>query len=318
MGQIVEWLLGKGAVVRKGGEEYCVNCPRCGDVKKHLYVNPRKGVAHCFRCGWGGRLEEVLVEGFRLSWKEVSELLRGFEKEVEKEKVWEQKSVDFPVDSLPLEMLGEKLKWRVMSWCNEERVKYEDLVAFGCRFWEYRLVIPCWKDKDRKELWYWVARNLVSTGPKYINFAGEKGSAVWGIDWYECSDGVLWVCEGWKDAYRVRGIALLGKEMSIGQEEVICSLAKKEKAKIRVVLDQDAWKEGVVIGRRLWRRLGGGVEVGFLKTLKDPGEGKDKWDVDKDLIIEEAGNAVKKFVELSFLEKAEVLRRFCWKDQLSY
>ncbi|MGB9867934.1 MAG: DUF3854 domain-containing protein [Bacillota bacterium] len=37
--------------------ELRVDCPFCGDRAKHLYVNPEKGLYHCFRCGRGGRVD---------------------------------------------------------------------------------------------------------------------------------------------------------------------------------------------------------------------------------------------------------------------
>lgn len=39
-----------------GGGEYRTNCPFCSDKGKHLWVNPAKGVYHCFRCGASGKI----------------------------------------------------------------------------------------------------------------------------------------------------------------------------------------------------------------------------------------------------------------------
>lgn len=38
------------------GAELNGNCPFCGDTKRHLYVNPQKGIYHCFHCGAAGTL----------------------------------------------------------------------------------------------------------------------------------------------------------------------------------------------------------------------------------------------------------------------
>jgi len=280
---LIEWLLSQGAKVRKGGQEYCINCPRCGDVKKHLYVNPYLRVAHCFRCGYSGRIEEVLVEGFGLSFNEVRELLK-FTKKLsncnEVEAVVDKRVVEFPEGSIELVRAGRGVERLVWEWCNEVNVCYDDLVSMGCRWWDGRVVIPCWKDRGRRELWYWVARAVKDIKPRYMNCSAPKEGVVWGIDWYDMSDdGYLYVCEGWKDAYRMRGIALLGKEVSDEQVKVIVSLLGGG-GKVRVLLDRDAWREGVIVGMRLGKVIGyDRVEVGLLVSLKDPGEGCSKGEV---------------------------------------
>jgi len=280
---LIEWLLSQGAKVRKGGQEYCINCPRCGDVKKHLYINPQLGVAHCFRCGYSGRVEEVLVEGFGLSFSEVRELLKFVRKLGSYDRVnvvVDKKTVEFPEGSVELVKVGRGVERLVQEWCKEVNVSYDDLVSMGCRWWSGRVVIPCWRDRGRKELWYWVARAVKDVEPKYINCSAAKEGVVWGMDWYDVSDdGYLYVCEGWKDAYRMRGIALLGKEVSDKQVKVIARLLDGE-SRVRVLLDRDAWREGVIVGMRLRELVGyDRVEVGLLVSLKDPGEGQSKGEV---------------------------------------
>jgi len=46
----------------EAGEEVRINCLHCEDSKYHLYVNPSKGVFHCFKCGWSGGLKKLLYE----------------------------------------------------------------------------------------------------------------------------------------------------------------------------------------------------------------------------------------------------------------
>jgi hypothetical protein len=174
---------------------------------------------------------------------------------------------------------GKGVERLLQEWCKESNVRYEDLVSMKCRWWEGRLVIPCWKDRGRRELWYWVARAVKDIEPKYINCAAPKSGVVWGIDWYDVSDGYLYVCEGWKDAYRMKGVALLGKEVSDSQVKVIAGLLGG-RGKVRVLLDRDAWREGVIVGMRLGKVIGyDKVEVGLLVALKDPGEGQSKGEV---------------------------------------
>jgi hypothetical protein len=223
-------------------------------------------------------IEEVLVDGFGLSFREVRDLVRSYRRVRGNVVVSERKEerIEFPEGSVALDKAGKGVEVLVREWCLRDGVRYEDLVEMGCRWWMGRVVIPCWKDRERKELWYWVARAVKNVEPKYVNCSAPKGGAVWGMDWYDVSDGYLYVCEGWKDAYKVKGIALLGKEISYEQMRVVSGLVGSD-VKVRVLLDRDAWREGVMVGMKLGRVIGyERVEVGLLVGLKDPGEGKDK------------------------------------------
>jgi hypothetical protein len=296
---LIEWLLSQGAKVRKGGQEYCVNCPKCGDVKKHLYINPYLGVGHCFRCGYSGLIEEILIDGFGLSYREVRDLVGAYRKArgsvvVERK----EESVEFPEGCVELVKVGKGVEVLVREWCLRDGVVYEDLVEMGCRWWRGRVVIPCWRDRERKELWYWVARAVKDVEPKYVNCAAPKRGVVWGMDWYEVDDGYLYVCEGWKDAYKVRGVALLGKEISDAQVNVIARLLDGE-SRVRVLLDRDAWREGVIVGMRLGEVVSyDRVEVGLLVGLKDPGVGRDRGNVLENAVFLSLKDGVGKIVKV--------------------
>ena len=276
---IIEWLLERGAKVHKGGEEYSIDCPKCGDTKKHMYINPDKRVAHCFRCGYAGKLEEVLVEGFKLSWNEVSELLSSDREFKQPKKQNYTAKVVFPSDSIELQDANDGVLFLVNKWCEDNRIVFEDIVRMKFRWWNGRLLIPCWKDKERSELWYWMGRAVMRIEPRYMNCSSPKSGIVWGLDYYDIGNGYLYVTEGWKDAYRMKGIGLLGKELSDNHVDTIQKLLVGD-IKVMVVLDADAWREGIRVGSKLADRIGADrVDVGLLSGLKDPGEGNDLSDV---------------------------------------
>jgi hypothetical protein len=311
---LIGWLLSQGAKVRKGGQEYCINCPRCGDVRRHLYINPHLGVGHCFRCGYSGRVEEILVGGFGLRWEDVGRMLRGIER-VDKRHVCKEEreeKVDFPEGSVGLGAVGLGVRYLVERWCEKDRVRFEDLVEMGCRWWNGRVVIPCWKDRGRKELWYWVARAIdEGVEPKYLNCASSKGDVVWGLDWYDVSDGYLYVCEGWKDAYRMKGIALLGSEMSEGQMQLIVKLVNELGVVVRVLLDFDAWRKAILVGKRLSGFLGRErVQVMFLVGLKDPGEGESKEEVEGKLVGMDFSKGVAELIRFGCMLEERVWEGF--------
>ena len=277
---LVSWLVAQGAKARKGGQEYCINCPRCGDIKKHLYINPSKGVAHCFRCGFSGRVEEVLVGGFGLKWSEVRELVKNSSFDIKLTgKNDSTVAVMFPDDSVDLGDVGVGVKKVLELWCMENSIDFRDLLLMRCRWWEGRLVIPCWKDRRREKLLYWIARAVSGkVEPRYINCVGSKSSILWGLDWYDMSDGYLYVCEGWKDAYRMGGVAILGKSITNDQVKIIESIVGS--SKVRIVLDSDAHSDCLAVGKKIGEVIGmDKVEVGFLTGLKDPGEGRRKDEV---------------------------------------
>jgi hypothetical protein len=225
-------------------------------------------------------VEEILVDGFGLSFREVRDMVwayRRFRGDVLREK--KEDVVEFPEGSVELGKVGKGVEVLVRDWCEGSSVRYEDLVEIGCRWWNGRLVIPCWRDRGRRELWYWVARAVKDVEPKYLNCSASRKGVVWGIDWYDVSDGYLYVCEGWKDAYRMRGVALLGKEISDEQVRVVSGLVSGD-VKVRVLLDRDAWRDCIMVSRKIGEVLGyEKVEVGFLLGLKDPGEGRDREEV---------------------------------------
>ncbi|MEW5934870.1 MAG: CHC2 zinc finger domain-containing protein [Bacillota bacterium] len=51
-----------GLDLRPSGSEWRACCPFCGDAKFHLYLNPQKNAWHCFRCGEGGGVRDLLVK----------------------------------------------------------------------------------------------------------------------------------------------------------------------------------------------------------------------------------------------------------------
>ena len=277
---LVSWLISHGAKARKGGQEYCINCPRCGDIKKHLYVNPAKGVAHCFRCGFSGRVEEVLVGGFGLKWSEVRELVKNSSFDMKLTgKNDNTVAVMFPDDSVDLGDVGAGVRKVLELWCSENSIDFRDLLLMKCRWWNGRLVVPCWRDRRREKLLYWIARAISDKmEPRYINCAGSKSSVLYGLDWYDMSDGYLYVCEGWKDAYKMKGVAILGKSVTDGQIRVIEDIVVS--GKVRVILDSDAYNDCLAVGKKIGEAVGmGKVEVGFLVGLKDPGDGREKEEV---------------------------------------
>jgi len=288
-----------GAIIKKG-EEFNFNCPKCGDTKRHFSFNLRKGVSNCFRCGYRPTPYEFLVENTDLSLDEIRELLQedsrvGYRLEVRDggdagrgDEVRErfERGVEFPERCFEIDRLGGEFRRMILDWLvNRQGVREQDVFEFGFRVWlndTVRVLIPCW-DFQREKMIYWLARAIDDVAKiKYLYPAGVKRSMVfWGLDQVELWDGKIFLCEGWKDAYRMRGLALLGNAITDEQVRVLREVYSRYGAcGVVVLLDSDAVDKGWEVVKRLIReRWSGEIWFGVLRGLKDPGEGRGREEV---------------------------------------
>ncbi len=268
--------------LKRVGSSYRGVCPFHFETEPSFFVSPQKGIWKCFGCGKGGDVirfvAEIkgiglmdavawLVEEFALNYSTGKNSVKRVENSERKEGV-----VEFPYGSVPLESVVGLPVWReVEDYAKRHKVGVEDMFKMGWRLWGNRLVIPCW-DRCRSKLLYWVARSISdAVEPRYLN-CSEVEKVVWGLDWFDVGDGVLYVCEGWKDAYRMRGIAVLGKGVTDRQVEMIGECLDGVK-RVVIVFDRDAVKDAVKVAFKMRDRFKGvDVGVGVLDGLKDPGD----------------------------------------------
>ena len=276
--------------LKKVGSSYRGLCPFHFEMEPSFYVNPEKKIFKCFGCGKGGDVVKFLAEVKGVSQREaLAELLEELSlkvnslkggKQVERKEV----VVEFPADSVELRELVDSWLWgEVEDFAERRGVRVEDMLEMKWRWWRGRIVIPCW-DRGRERLLYWVARAVSDVDePRYVNCPSEK-RVVWGLDWYDVREGVLYVCEGWKDAYRLRGIAVLGTEVNESQLSLVVSVVEKEGCRVVVVFDRGALRKAVELGERL---VESGVEVGIgvLSGFKDPGEASSRGEILKDMKV---------------------------------
>ncbi len=275
----------------KKEEEYVFNCPKCGDTKRRFSFNLRLGVSNCFKCGYRPTPFEFLKENTDLSLDEIREMLTVENQSIERsldisEKEVDdhyEKGIDFPEGSIPFLELNKDLQQMIVTWLiKEQGVKVEDILTFDLRIWltdTLRVVIPCW-DFDKKVLIYWIARALANkVEVRYLYPAGIKRSMIfWGLDRVELYDGLIFLSEGWKDAYKVKGLALLGSILTEWQVKILQRVKERYNAKgFIVLLDSDAIEKGWTITKRLLKEeWTGDIVFGKLENLKDPGEGIDR------------------------------------------
>ena len=275
--------------LRRVGSSYRGLCPFHFETEPSFYVHPEKKIFKCFGCGEGGDVVKFLARVKGISQVDaLAELLEELSlvvrrKEVVKKGGKEEREVKFPEGSIELEKLRDSWLWgEVEDFGERHRVRVEDMLEMKWRWWRGRILIPCW-DKERKKLLYWVARAVDDVvEPRYVNCAVEKNGVLWGLDWYRVEEGVLYVCEGWKDAYRMRGVAVLGVQVKESQVERIVEIVREERCSVGVVFDRGVLKRAVELGNRLSEK-GVRVFIGVLSELKDPGEAGSKGEVLSDV-----------------------------------
>ncbi len=275
MSKIGDFLVRKFDAVTRDGVEYQMRCPKCFDKKRHLGINIEVGVSNCFRCSFKPVLRELLVEYGGLSFSDVQELLG---ETVTKVKV---KSDEVKIASLPdgyerLENVREGLGVLSRLWLQEQRIdedSWEELqlgvvIKKNSNYFG-RLIIPV---LDDRKVVYWLGRALLDTiSPKYMFPDISRSNVLWGMNYLSNERKEVFITEGWKDAYRVKGIALLGSSMSEGQIEKLQSRLG-ESVVVSVMLDRDAWGKGFKIANNLRKIVKNDIRLYLLHGEKDPGD----------------------------------------------
>lgn len=242
------------------------NCPFCAlrvgkpDTKACFGLNMNNGRMHCFRCGFGGRLD-------------------GFEPDAKDE------TQDGPEEILPPEEFAELSEEPLRSslaaapywgFLSRRRVPKNLVVELGigaCLTGKYggRVVVPV-KDEEGQWLW-WVSRTISDKAErKYRYPSGSRDGVMFNqAALLEETDKPALIVEGVLDAISVwpDGVALLGKE-SGPQVEALAAARRP----VVIVYDGDAWEAGWALGLRLRFE---GQEAGSVRLL--PREDPDEVDV---------------------------------------
>jgi len=260
MGNLIDYLVYSPykKTGRKDEVRYC--CPECGDYKYHLYVNLTKGLYHCFRCNYSGKLSE----------RDLKRLVYGFDidldvKDGEQQEEQQKKNVISKRKESRIDLESD-------SFISKLAVRYLKKRGFGSDLKRYgvyvddnlRLVFPGY-DIDGKEMFY-MYRSLVS-GDYRLSKGGKGIYNIYNIIKFNVRD--IFITEGIFDAlsFGDNGVALLGKFISEFQREQLLSLRDKID-RIFIVLDNDAFSDAF----KLYNSLQPWFKV-FIKKI--PKEYKD-------------------------------------------
>lgn len=253
-GQYLETHLG---ATTTNGEGYQLNCRNCLDTKCHFGVNIRLGVTNCFKCGYKPKLFWFFVDKCGLSYNETKELMEYDTKSLYINRDVINTELKLPDSFCSVNAVEGGLKVLLDDWLLTNGILLSDAEALGFgivtnKLEKYygRLIIPVYEDGKLKTF---LARALLNyIQPRYLFPPVSRAGLIWGLDSQEIFkyDNEVIIGEGWKDAYKVKGIALLGKHFNKEQVKKILHKVPMEFS-LGVMLDRDAWKEGYKLAEEL-------------------------------------------------------------------
>lgn len=269
--------------IAKNEQEYQLNCRNCFDTKRHFGVNIRLGVTNCFKCGYKPKLFWFFVEKCGLSYNETKELMEYDTKSIYINKDVINVELKLPDSFCPINAVKGGLKVLLDDWLLTNGIVLSDAEALGFgivtnKLEKYygRLIIPVYEDGKLKTF---LARALLNhIQPRYLFPPISRAGLIWGLDLQEIFKyNEVIITEGWKDAYKVKGIALLGKNFNKEQIKKVLNKVPVEFS-LGVMLDKDAWKEGYKLAEELNKESFGlrKIILYYMYKFKDAGECKNR------------------------------------------
>ena len=247
-------------------EEVRICCPFCGDdTNYHLYINPMKDVGHCFRCTWGGRVEQLLSFKLGIPIREVKDRERrskkmevplvAYDDAIQRLRAMDGLKADEPVglppgyvpfleDEEPKDRIGRK----ALRYLTDKRGYSRDIIiryslGYGTAAPILgRVVIPVGAK-------YWQARAIApGAKPKYRNPSRSKGDAIFNATALRLDTVVI--CEGAFSAMALgrNAAAVLAKTPNRAQLDRI---KMSDATHFIVALDSDAIDEAYELAEKL-------------------------------------------------------------------
>lgn len=267
------------------GEELVCNCPFCSGREK-LYVNGKRGLWVCYRCGESGgtvklvakvdglahkdALRFVLEASVRLPSRSLADV-EGMLAEDDSEAPEARAPVELPGEFIPI---FDGTTWRIPGYLRARGIRGRTAVQYGLGFalagrYANRLILPA---HVGGELAFFQARSMTGSEPKYLAPVVDRSRVLWGYDEALGADELL-VVEGPVDVLGAAqaglpGVGLMGKTCSVAQAAL---LAATGASRLIVMLDPEASREGAEVARLLGD-FAPEVLVAHLPPGMDPGD----------------------------------------------
>jgi hypothetical protein len=220
-----------------GGDRIKLDCPTCGDTKKHFYLYLSNFTAHCFRCGVHFSLREILTVSDLKFFK--SKNTRGTIK------IRKSSALSSGWDAVPVCPVrdydpGVDSVVHQVYWCCVNRgvtAQQIEQYAVSVRPWVPRIYFPVWDDHGN--LIYWCSRTLLDEEPRMDSMMGSN-RPLYGRHVQQLTDQVILV-EGVFDHFVTdRSYAILGPSVT---EFQAATLRRDGVRRVFVVGDLDARAE---------------------------------------------------------------------------
>lgn len=226
MDTFLDWADSRFDNIKVNGNEIKLNSVFCDDEKNHLWVNPEKGVYHCWKTDSKGSIYKLIAKVDHCSYGEVVERMGGnldialLEKRVkdffELNQVIQQtyKSLELPPFSIPIKDLPNNhfLKIRALDYLKSRNINHEKFDLRICTSGKYynRIIIPYYGANG--SLIYFNSRTLGESSLRYLGPSKEFGVGKGDVLWmhHPLSSKKVYLTEGEFDAMTLCQIGLNG------------------------------------------------------------------------------------------------------------
>ena len=266
------------------------NCPYCADYegvesdgKYNCCVNYREGYFHCWKCGTAGKISRILKDYGGESvvgeyYKELESIKNSQEYQlyknnalVKSELIESDELLKLPENYRRISS-ADKESYRAYMYLKDRGLDYDIINDFEIGYvpWsdDYkmrtRIVIPSYD--QYRNLNYYVTRDYSGKQKlKYINPNIDKKTIIFNEGKVNWGDNII-LCEGVFDSFVLpNSIPLLGKVLN-EEFAVYQALTEKARAKIIVLLDDDAINDA----KKMYRFLNTGVLKDRIRLIECP------------------------------------------------
>ena len=207
-------------------DEVKIKCPCC--AREKMYVNLKKQVYHCFRCGKKGVVQGLVKSSVKITQEFlIEEREKVLSVVIPEYKMFTEESLTKPFwDFLMKKGMGK-------DW---ERVGFLGWGTSTSSYLQGRLIIPIFE----KEVVSYVARSVDGREPKEIS-GPNRSQYLYNLDSVEAGDTVF-ITEGIFDCEAViragfKAIALMGSKLS---QIALGKLLQKAPKEVKLLLDNDS------------------------------------------------------------------------------
>jgi 5S rRNA maturation endonuclease (ribonuclease M5) len=214
----------------------CIN-PGCDDETDHLSINIKKGVFHCWKCDWGGKI---------VNNKDVLNLLKTIKPIKVIKKPENSGSLINTKEFIKLTDLSDE--HQAIKYLKNRGVTIDSCVKLQGYYTQTgllsgRIVFPV---KVNNTIVGWQGRTVFDKTPKYLTY-GKKNLGVFSLKSLNKYENFIILFEGVFDILKIPdyGIAILGKRIS--KEQIRIFTAFLNVKTIFVMLDSDAKEDTLKI-----------------------------------------------------------------------